>query len=898
MKVLLLPVLILIGLPLVAQSGGGEARFWQAIRKSSQPHILVFDDASKPMTAQAKKLLQEEEDVADLGLTPKTLSQKEVALAGAVRRRLSLAPSVRWAIVDSKEQCLASGQVLPTASGLLETLAAKGIRSPVRVLREFLKESPDHLEARMDLLRLQLKSAERRTGSTLGLVHSEAEEQPNDKDDKGEKTLAGFLHRGLDDMYGSPKPKPIPGDKALEAEQDLKIWGGYADSFDRLFTGDDWVACGWGFDGGVPMESCSPLVKALYRRKLKAVEAALETAPLNTKIWSVWTRMADAVGGQSILAVVDRLALPPGGGFASWPVAVRNRLIDEARTKNRWDYIANQLWGGYEYASGRAFIIGEAASGETSSHAEDMKRIMDDTLTREWDTLFGPLLEALLRMGDTGRADTVMNILWERQGRGQWSDAQIRKAIDLANRCGRSDVAGRWSVLAGQTATTKSAANGRWMVGGRTIAYGAFLEGLAKNPPASLVLFDTKEHEWEMEIERVRREDPFVNLNLNFRDGSIDYSVGKELCEKEGWPAQKPRWAIFDAAGKMIADGGTLPTAAQLADVCATANIVGQVELYRRFLREHPSHEEARGVMLQQILAVAELRTRHYLQVPEYRDPRVIVSLDIEGVRTDNQSAGAPTADQIETLSELTSDADERIWGEYCAWLPRHLEGTLWRSSGVRPQGAPAFLDPEPIVSAWVWFSPTAKGTYSRVVPMVEAALSRQPSSPVLWGLWLAMHKVGAGKSIKYLLAALKPRPSVAPADWPPTSIRAPYLKECRETGDWKTVQDLVGPAWASMTERITDRDMSGLEKEKDALSEYLNIGDLFGFSQGFWLSNGEAYLEALLRQQRLSDADQMMKTWASCYGWPGAFPAAAAIAERLGYEDLAKAWRALGEKK
>jgi hypothetical protein len=69
-------------------------------------------------------------------------------------------------------------------------------------------------------------------------------------------------------------------------------------------------------------------------------------------------------------------------------------------------------------------------------------------------------------------------------------------------------------------------------------------------------------------------------------------------------------------------------------------------------------------------------------------------------------------------------------------------------------------------------------------------------------------------------------------------------------------------------------------------------------FSQGFWVSSGEVYLEALLRQQRLSDAEQMMKTWVAGSGWPGAFVSAATIADRLGYESAAKSWRALGEKK
>jgi len=451
-------------------------------------------------------------------------------------------------------------------------------------------------------------------------------------------------------------------------------------------------------------------------------------------------------------------------------------------------------------------------------------------------------------------------------------------------------------VLLGQTTTTTRAT----MVvrgGGPTMDYRSFRGMLAKNPPALLVLFDTEEKEWEQEFERIRREDPFAILNLNFMPLAIYEGVGEELREKEGWQPRRPRWAIFGAAGKMIADGGVLPSAAQLADACAGANIVGKVETYKRFLREHPNHEEARGTMLHEMLDIAEVRTRYFLQVPEYRADGPQLVTEIDGVWTNNQDEDAPTANQIETLPELTSDADERIWGDYCAWFLRHLEGTLWQSGGSRRPHTPGYLAAEPIASEWARFSPMARAAYSKAAPKVEAALSRQPSSPALWGLWLTLHKAGAGKPMKDLLATLKPSPHVAPADWPPTSIRAPYLKLCRETGDWKAVRDLVEPTWTSMRESVSAANERGQLMKLGTISNF-NAGDIYGFSQGFWLSNGEAYLEALLRQQRLSEAEQMMKTWASSYGWPGAFLSAAAIAERLGYESVAKSWKELGGKK
>jgi len=410
----------------------------------------------------------------------------------------------------------------------------------------------------------------------------------------------------------------------------------------------------------------------------------------------------------------------------------------------------------------------------------------------------------------------------------------------------------------------------------------SFLRNLAANPPATLVLFDTKDKEWEREFERIRCEEPFAILNLHFVQLAVDQGVGKEILEGEGWIEQKPHWAIFSSEGRIVANGAILPTSAQLADTCADARIISRVETYRRFLRENPNHEEARGVLLQEMAAAAEIRTRNALQVPEFRTTEPLVVTEIDGIRIDGQDTGEPSVQQLESLPELKSDVDERIWKDYCVELQRYLEGVLWQSGvGTASSLESRIVGSRPIITAWAKFSPTTKAAYSKAAITVEAALARQPSSITLWRLWVTLQKTGAGKSMRELLSELQPSPNVAPANWPPVSIRTPYLKSCRETGDWKTIQELVEPIW------------NGLNSLQSAKIENLN-----SFNRNFWVSSCEVYLEALLRQNRLSDAEQMMKTWAAGSGWPGAFASAASIADQLGYESIAKSWRALGEQK
>lgn len=446
MRALLLPVLI--SLPLAAQSNGSsvDARFLQGLRKSPGPYLVVFENESKPIMASVRKLIQEE-GIADLGLVPMALT-RERELVVALQRRFSLNPNTRWAVVNSKEQCLASGQAVPKADELAQTLAAKGVQSPIRVLREFLKTHPDHLDARMDLLRLQHKSAERRTRAALGL---ELEDQADDFSGQGQ--VGDRVMMALRSVNGElvgfnrSKPKPIPPDKVLDTALDLQIWGGYAESFDRLLTGDDWIAGGLNFhNSDVLLEVCSPLVKVLYKRKIGQVEAALERAPVNTNIWSVWMRMADVIGNRSVQAVIDRLTQQPGGSFSSWPGVVRKKLIDEARANNRWDYIADHLWSEYEKDSRLQQNIGfNINSNVPINQINVASRIFDSMWTEQWDTFFEPLLEALIRINDLGRADAILNALRERQQQGRWSETQMLKAVALAKRCDRPDIAQSWS---------------------------------------------------------------------------------------------------------------------------------------------------------------------------------------------------------------------------------------------------------------------------------------------------------------------------------------------------------------------------------------------------------------------------------------------------------------------
>jgi hypothetical protein len=447
-----------------------DSTFLRDLRTTSRPRLLLFaEEAESPIVDSASELIKDDE-LAVLNLSIALLlnqNQASRGAAAALRSRFELGSDVQWAVVGVPEQLLASGQALPGAADLAQMLAAKGLNSPIKLLRDFLRANPDHISARAELLEKQLASAGRRTGSALGI-----EAQPSFADliARAQREREAERASGAVPQTTTIRqvPTAIPKDKVLDAEMDLQIWAGYADTFDKLFTGDDWIAAGLSFQPNQTMyEVCSPLVKAMYGRKIGMVEAALERAPTNSNFWSVWYQMADVLGDRSIVALLGRLPQLPSHAdlpFESvWPESIRGRLAKEARANGRWDVLADFLWEdfqktmdlstinhGYASAAGSGGESGPARFAAAGIDAAQQRRMMDsmnnNRWDEEWNSMFEPLLESLIRMNDLGRAGTIMDELQKRQQAGNWSQSQMQKAVALASRCERPDIANQWSV--------------------------------------------------------------------------------------------------------------------------------------------------------------------------------------------------------------------------------------------------------------------------------------------------------------------------------------------------------------------------------------------------------------------------------------------------------------------
>jgi hypothetical protein len=65
-----------------------------------------------------------------------------------VRQRYALSASARWAAIDMGNNLILSGTQLPNPKDFDRQLDQRGIKSPLRQLRDFLRENPSHLDTR------------------------------------------------------------------------------------------------------------------------------------------------------------------------------------------------------------------------------------------------------------------------------------------------------------------------------------------------------------------------------------------------------------------------------------------------------------------------------------------------------------------------------------------------------------------------------------------------------------------------------------------------------------------------------------------------------------------------------------------------------------------------------
>ncbi len=380
----------------------------RTLGRHGQPAWVVVEDPRRPLLGSLLSALTQEPLLAF------EFQTIQASLEGPLGRELRGAfgwEGPGWGVVSARGELLLSGTRVPTAAELADQLKGAGVRSRLDQLLDFTRRYPDHLEAREAYLGALLNLARRR------MIPLEAKGTP---DAVGGREFVPELRSPLTD------------------EEDARIWGDLASALEpHLVLGDYQRTRGWhlmSLDMGVTRHS--RLMKAVALKGLVAVEEALRQSPSSDAHWEWWLRLSGLAGGRPLRPLLESLVPTPGTPRESFPPhQVVDRYVQRARAAARWDLVKDLLQPRWEAQQGWiAEIRGVDGNGKP----------LEDGLGMHWDSLFSPLLEAHLHLGETQAADQLV------QDINAWQPGSVslpRRAAALAVACGFQDLAARWSAL-------------------------------------------------------------------------------------------------------------------------------------------------------------------------------------------------------------------------------------------------------------------------------------------------------------------------------------------------------------------------------------------------------------------------------------------------------------------
>ncbi len=385
------------------------------------PVLVLVAPTGTALRSETLKILRDPE-LADLELSLRMVDAPPSELANKVRAGIPGLACEGWALLSNTGVLLTSGHQAPSAQALLKALSAAGVTPPLTQVKAFLRDHPDHLEARDDLLRLLRKGAVARTLKTLMLDGTTPEDRLRTR---GQRAVQ---------FHGSslPDPGPFRG-KRLSEEEDLRIWAPYAQELDRSFRNGTWPALQFQTSRteDVPVEVCSPLMQALYRRHLPKLEAALEAMPSRRDLWRLWGRFQILSEHFRAVAFLQGLTPPPPELGRPWPpTEARPALALEARLGGDWRGVRDLLEGDWKHfqAYGDVIRTAKRKGGPLPFQVVD------------WEGTLGPLLESMLRLGSSMEARELVDLLRLLDE----GPSLVEHAAALAATCARPDLAKQW----------------------------------------------------------------------------------------------------------------------------------------------------------------------------------------------------------------------------------------------------------------------------------------------------------------------------------------------------------------------------------------------------------------------------------------------------------------------
>ncbi len=408
--------------------------FDRSLRELKGTQLLVLDGPKGEWKAKVDAL-PADLDWVELDVSCRYYGSKATEIHTLLQQRFSLGAVPQWVLVGTGGQLVASGGTAPEPKSLAGVVAQSGLRSELQILRDFTRRNPEHLGGREALcFKLKAKAAQKtkvRFQDKLDPI------QPADERFDVAKFLKERDEKEEAKAREAAEDKPIA---LLKSEEDQSIWGELADAVSRSFRLGDWLEMEpWAL---VPDETAvhSPLMQDLSRGAVLEVERALGRNPASWRLWTLWLGLTRTFGGKPIRPLLDSLTPLPNQPPGSWPPsAVREAYVKDARARKDWEGIRDLLLPQVE-----ASRLWEATQGTFTFQWKLDGRVLEDPETGDaWRSTMEPLTEALLRLGDTDRADDLVRYQF---GRHPWSGLPAR-ASALAIRCNQPSLAAQWAAL-------------------------------------------------------------------------------------------------------------------------------------------------------------------------------------------------------------------------------------------------------------------------------------------------------------------------------------------------------------------------------------------------------------------------------------------------------------------
>jgi pentatricopeptide repeat protein len=292
-----------------------------------------------------------------------------------IRQKYGLANSARWAALGMYNKLIVAGTQAPSTKEFDEMLMQKGVKTPQRMLRDFLRENPGHIDAMTDL-------------------------------------LTEVRRRALHIMPPNPT-------EDLDTEKDLLTWAVMAAETDKVFSGD-WLGIDIMFfrPDKVQPERYSKLMRNVFKKHIPKVEQAIALNPMNDTLWNIWAWMAQCnpdYKWNPFINSIEPGIYPYQSSFRAFPEpSVCTWLVEESKARKDWNTIIKL---GRVATRFRGNILSgyQTRTEWTPNSVESFGR--RETIKDYPARAYATYLEALLRVGRIDEANNLYDEMIRREGK-------------------------------------------------------------------------------------------------------------------------------------------------------------------------------------------------------------------------------------------------------------------------------------------------------------------------------------------------------------------------------------------------------------------------------------------------------------------------------------------------